>query len=153
MSSGLHLSRGTFPSALRLAKAYASPALAISLRVLPRLAKLVAYILIILNVRSLPFAWHSMLPRYNILTLPKRLFFLYVLVNLFWPVIKIRWRAWCVRIRTLSLSSAVREAAARKFLDDLCPVGQNPLDFTLVTKALAGVYLVSSRQANFALIR
>jgi hypothetical protein len=63
-------------------------------------------------------------------------------VHLFWPVVKIRWRAWCARIRTLSLSSAVREAAARKFLDDLCPVGQNPLDFTIVTKAWAGVYLV-----------
>jgi hypothetical protein len=47
-------SRGT------LLKTYASPALALSLRVLPRLAKLVAYILIILNLRSLPFAWHSM---------------------------------------------------------------------------------------------
>jgi hypothetical protein len=51
-----HLSRGTFP----FLKAYASPAVALSLRLLPRLAKLVAYILIILNVRSLPFAWHSM---------------------------------------------------------------------------------------------
>ncbi|KAI0267896.1 hypothetical protein BGY98DRAFT_1101856 [Russula aff. rugulosa BPL654] len=87
------LPRGTF------LKTYASPALALSLRVLPRLAKLVAYILIILNLRSLPFAWH---------------------IHLFWPVIKIRCRAWCARIRTLSLSSAVREAAARKFLDDLC---------------------------------
>lgn len=71
-------------------------------------------------------------------------------VHLFWPVVKIRWRAWCARIRTLSLSSAVRDAAARKFLDDLCPVGQNPLDFTLVTKAWAGVYLCSLVQQNFA---
>ena len=62
MSSGRHLSRGTLPSTLRLVKAYASPAAALSLRVLPRLAKLVAYILIVLNVRSLPFAWHSMPP-------------------------------------------------------------------------------------------
>jgi hypothetical protein len=57
----LSASRGTsVPSALRLVKAYASPALALSLRVLPRVAKLVAYIIIILNVRSLPFGWHSM---------------------------------------------------------------------------------------------
>ncbi len=54
------------PSALLLAKAYTSPAVALSLRFLPRLAKLVAYLLIILNIRSLPFAWHSMLPRYSI---------------------------------------------------------------------------------------
>jgi hypothetical protein len=71
-------------------------------------------------------------------------------VHLFWPVVKIRCRAWCARIRTLSLSSAVREAAARKFLDDLCPVGQNPLDFTIVTKAWAGVYLVFSSTTFFA---
>ena len=56
--AGRRLTRGTFP----LLKAYASPAVALSLRLLPRLAKLLAYILIILNVRSLPFAWHSMPP-------------------------------------------------------------------------------------------
>jgi hypothetical protein len=61
-------------------------------------------------------------------------------VHLFWPVAKIRWHAWCARIRTFSLSSAVREAAACKFLDDLSPVGQNPLDYTIVTKAWAGMY-------------
>lgn len=78
----------------------------------------------------------------------QRLCFPIFLVHLFWPVVKIRWRAWCARIRTLSLSSAVRDAAASKYLDDLCPVGNNPLDFTIVTKAWAGVYLCSSRQPN-----
>jgi hypothetical protein len=142
------LSRGTFP----FLKTYASPAVALSLRLLPRLAKLVAYILIILNVRSLPFAWHSMPPPpYPFLITQMLILFLFMFtVHLYWPVVKIRWRAWCARIRTLSLSSAVREAAARKFLDDLCPVGQNPLDFTIVTKAWAGVYLVFSSIAFFA---
>ncbi|KAH9983048.1 hypothetical protein BJV74DRAFT_777907 [Russula compacta] len=92
-------------------------ALAISLRLLPSLAKVLAYLLVVLNLRSLPFAWH---------------------VSLFWPVAKVRWLAWCARIRTLSLSSAVREAAARKFLDDLSPVGDNPLDKTIVFKTWAG---------------
>jgi acyl-CoA thioesterase FadM len=41
-------------------------------------------------------------------------------------------------MRTLSLSSAVRDAAACEFLDGLSPVGQNPLDLTIVTKAWAG---------------
>jgi hypothetical protein len=45
---------------LRLTLAYASPAAAFSLRVLPRLAKLITYLLLILNFRSLPFGWHSM---------------------------------------------------------------------------------------------
>ena len=68
--STLSLSRRTSPSALihtlqnalRLTLTYASPVAALSpgLRVLPHLAKLAAYILIILNIRSLPFGWHSM---------------------------------------------------------------------------------------------
>jgi len=73
------------------------------------------------------------------------------LVHLFWPVAKIRWHAWCARIRTLSISSAVREAAARKFLDDLCPVGQNPLDWTIVTKAWAGMYHIVLIRRNYIL--
>jgi hypothetical protein len=50
-------------------------------------------------------------------------------------------------MHTLSLSSAVRDAAARKFLDDLSPVGQDPLDKTIVTKAWAGThhFLLSTR--------
>ena len=62
--AGRNLSRRTLPPALHLVKAYGSPALALSLRILPRLAKFVAYLLILLNVRSLPFAWHSMAPHY-----------------------------------------------------------------------------------------
>jgi hypothetical protein len=50
----------TVQNTLRLSLTYASPAAGLSLRLLPRLAKLAAYILIILNVRSLPFGWHSM---------------------------------------------------------------------------------------------
>jgi hypothetical protein len=75
--AGRNLSRGTIPSTLRLAKAYASPAFALSLRILPRLAKLVAYLLIILNVRSLPFGWHSKLchPAYPFFFTTERLFF------------------------------------------------------------------------------
>jgi hypothetical protein len=40
-------------------------------------------------------------------------------------------------MRTLSISSAVRDAAACGYLDGLSPVGQNPLDKFIVTKAWA----------------
>jgi len=73
-------------------------------------------------------------------SLATQLLFLYTAATLFWPVIKVRWHAWCARMRTLSLSSAVRDAAACEFLDGLSPVGQNPLDLTIVTKAWAGAY-------------
>ena len=123
---------------LRLALAYASPAAALSLRLLPRLAKVIAYLLLILNFRSLPFGWHSMLIPCILAT--RFLLFFYPTAVVFWPVIKVRWHAWCARIRTLSLSSAVRDAAACKYLDGLSPVGQNPLNLTVVTKAWAGAY-------------
>ncbi|KAI0301515.1 hypothetical protein B0F90DRAFT_1628508 [Multifurca ochricompacta] len=101
-------------NALLRSIAYVSPVL----RLLPPLAKFTGFLLVILNVGSLPFAWH---------------------VKVFWPVIKLRWLAWCARVRTLSLSSSKREAVARKFLDDLSPTGQNPLDKTIVTKAWASI--------------
>ena len=37
-------------------------ALAISLRILPPFAKVLTYLLVLLNLRSLPFAWHGMHP-------------------------------------------------------------------------------------------
>jgi hypothetical protein len=73
-------------------------------------------------------------------SLETQLLFLNTAATLFWQVIKVRWHAWCARMRTLSLSSAVRDAAACEFLDGLSPVGQNPLDLTIVTKAWAGAY-------------
>lgn len=130
---------------LRLTLAYASPAAALSLRLLPRLAKIIAYLVLILNFRSLPFGWHSM---FIACILATRFLFYFIFLNpkavVFWPVIKIRWHAWCARMRTLSLSSAVRDAAASKYLDGLSPVGQNPLSLTVVTKAWAGAYNQSS---------
>ena len=44
---------------LRLTLAYASPAAARSLRLLPGLVRVIAYLLLILNFRSLPFGWHG----------------------------------------------------------------------------------------------
>lgn len=53
---------------LRITLAYASPAAALTLRLLPRLAKIIAYLVLILNVRSLPFGWHSMLIAHILVT-------------------------------------------------------------------------------------
>jgi hypothetical protein len=104
----------------------------LSFLLLPRLAKIAAYILVILNLRSLPFGWHSMSLVYHSscsLTL---------LVKLLWTVFRLELYAWCVRMRTLSLSSATRSAAACKYLDSLSPIGQNPLDKVIVLKCWAG---------------
>ncbi|KAH9035170.1 hypothetical protein EDB83DRAFT_2525126 [Lactarius deliciosus] len=96
----------------------ASPAaaLSLSLSVLPGLAKTIAFLLLILNVRSLPLVWHF---------------------NVFLPITRLWWLARRARIRTL-FSSSTNKNDAHKFRDDLVPIGQNPLDYTLVTKAWAG---------------
>ena len=138
---------------LRLTLAYASPAAALSLRLLPRLAKIIAYLVLILNVRSLPFGWHSMLIACILVT--GFLFSFTPTAVVFWPVIKVRWHAWCARMRTLSLSSTVRDAAARKYLDNLSQVGQNPFSLTVVTKAWAGVRhssIASSRRCRLTCV-
>ncbi|KAH9170385.1 hypothetical protein EDB89DRAFT_1978700 [Lactarius sanguifluus] len=97
----------------------ASPAaaLSLSLSVLPGLAKTIAFLLLILNVRSLPLVWHF---------------------NVFLPITRLWWLARRARIRTLFFSSSTNKNDAHKFHDDLVPIGQNPLDHILVTKAWAG---------------
>ncbi|KAI9447495.1 hypothetical protein H4582DRAFT_1803022 [Lactarius indigo] len=95
-----------------------SPAAALSLglSVLPGLAKTFAFLLLILNVRSLPLVWHF---------------------NVFLPITRLWWLARRARIRTF-FSSSTNKNDAHKFRDDLVPIGQNPLDHKLVTKAWAG---------------
>jgi hypothetical protein len=97
----------------------ASPAaaLSLSLSLLPGLAKSVAFLLVILNMRSLPLVWH---------------------LKVFWPLTRLWWLVSRARIRTHFFSSPTRKNDAHKFRDDLVPIGQNPLDHTLVTEAWAG---------------
>ncbi|KAI0265882.1 hypothetical protein BC834DRAFT_156740 [Gloeopeniophorella convolvens] len=120
MSLVANASQKISPSAqqiLLLARTYAPPALAAALRLVPRVAKLLAFLLVLINVRGLPFGWHF---------------------KVFWPVAKLRLFAWVARVRTLSLSSRTREAAALAYLDGLSPTGENPLDKVNVVKAWAG---------------
>jgi hypothetical protein len=131
--SAVNIFKRTSSSALaRILQDSLSLTVKLSFPLLPRLAKIAAYILVILNLRSLPFGWHSMSLVYHLSCSHT------LLVKLFWPVFRLRWYAWCVRMRTLSLSSATRNAAASKFLDNLSPVGQNPLDKLIVLKGWAG---------------
>ncbi|KAI9445859.1 hypothetical protein BJY52DRAFT_1127893 [Lactarius psammicola] len=97
----------------------ASPAaaLSLSLSALPSFAKSIALLLLILNVRSLPLVWH---------------------LKVFWPLTRLWWLARRARIRMPFFSSSTSKNDAHKFRDDLVPIGQNPLDRILVTKAWAG---------------
>ncbi|KAF8256737.1 HotDog domain-containing protein [Lactarius quietus] len=92
-------------------------ALSVSVSLLPGLAKSVVFLLVILNVRSLPLVWH--------------------LRVLFWPLSRVWWLSRRARIRTFSSSSTSKKDAHRN-CDYLVPVGQNPLDHVSVTKSWAG---------------
>jgi len=92
-------------------------ALSLSLSLFPGIAKSIALLLVILNVRSLPLVWH---------------------LKVFWrPIIKLWWLSRRARIRTL-FSSRLSKNDASKICNDLVPIGQNPLDHISVTKSWAG---------------
>ncbi|KAM6491307.1 hypothetical protein JOM56_013546 [Amanita muscaria] len=73
----------------------------------PRLLKYVIYLLVLLNVRSFPLAWHF---------------------RVFRPVFAVRARYLALRLRTLFLSRRQWEKEEDKWLDNLCPVGQDPFN-------------------------
>jgi len=91
-------------------------ALSLSLSLFPGLAKSIALLLVILNVRSLPLVWH---------------------LKVFWPITKLWWLSRRARIRT-HFSSRLSKNDAPKICNDLVPIGQNPLDHISVTKSWAG---------------
>lgn len=88
-----------------------------SLSLLPGLAKCITFLLVILNVRSLPLVWH---------------------LRVFWPVTRLWWFKRRAHGHTLFFLSPLNENDAYKFRDSLVPIGQHPLDRILVTKGWAG---------------
>ncbi|KAM6491308.1 hypothetical protein JOM56_013547 [Amanita muscaria] len=72
---------------------------------LPRFLKYIVYLLLFLNVRSFPFAWH---------------------LRVFRPVVAIRLSYLMVKLRTLFMSRRQSEGEEDKWVDNICPVGQDP---------------------------
>ena len=116
-----------------------SPAAALSLSLsLPGLVKSVAFLLVILNVRSLPLIWHCTWLLFTNVRFPlSPLLMLSLSVKVFWPLTKLWWFSRRARIRSL-FSSPMNKNDAQKNYDNLAPIGQNPLDHVSVTKSWAG---------------
>jgi hypothetical protein len=94
----------------------------ISLYYLAKLAKYVFFLLLLLNVRSLPLAWH---------------------IRVFRPVFAIKLRHRWLNLRTALMSRQQKEIEEDLWMDRLCPVGQDPFK-TLVTYTSSASEFLSS---------
>lgn len=88
-----------------------------SLTGLASLAKYTAALLVLLNIRSFPFAWH---------------------LRVFAPLISLRAQYYFLCFRMLFASKKHAAAVKQKWLDGLSPVGQNPLALQVRHRAWAG---------------
>lgn len=83
-----------------------------------KLAKFMFLLLLLLNVRSLPLAWH---------------------LRVFRPVFAIRLRYWWAMLRTMLMSRQEREKEEDRWLDSLCPLGQNPFEMVVPYTSWASI--------------
>ncbi|KAF8342468.1 hypothetical protein F5887DRAFT_974384 [Amanita rubescens] len=83
----------------------------LSLYYLAKLAKYIFFLLLLLNARSLPLAWH---------------------IRVFRPVFAIKLRHRWLNLRTALMSRQQKEIEEDVWMDRLCPVGQDPFE-TVVT--------------------
>ena len=74
---------------------------------LAKLVKYVMYLLLLLNARSLPLAWH---------------------IRVFRPVFVIKLQYRWLKLRTALMSQQQKEIEEDIWFDRLCPVGQDPFD-------------------------
>ncbi|KAI0061346.1 hypothetical protein BV25DRAFT_1900560 [Artomyces pyxidatus] len=99
----------------RHARAFWGPS---ALHFLPRIAKYIAFILLAVNARSLPFGWHF---------------------RVFYPALQLRAQLWLFRLSLIFHSRKQRRAALIKWVENLSPIGANPMDKMIVYKTWAAL--------------
>ncbi|KAI0696176.1 hypothetical protein BC835DRAFT_886995 [Cytidiella melzeri] len=87
------------------------------LRNTPTVLKYILGLLLLINVRSWPLVWHW---------------------HVFSPIVLYRLRVAALNLRTLFWSKGERLEAKDKFLRGLCPVGEDPIKFTITVNSWAG---------------
>lgn len=94
------------------------------------------YVLVLLNLKSFPLAWHCKFP-----TSPP-LFFCYNLAigRVFWPVTRIRLSYLWLRVRTLARSRKVKDIELEKWLDGISPIGSHPFQMVTTWKNYASTH-------------
>ncbi|KDQ50801.1 hypothetical protein JAAARDRAFT_41745 [Jaapia argillacea MUCL 33604] len=95
------------------ANVLASPGSALS-----KLIKSIAVLLILLNIRSFPLAWHFVVFR---------------------PVFAMRFQHLSLGLRNLFKSKREKEIATERWLEGLAPVGADPFELTTIYPAYAGI--------------
>ncbi|KAF8631503.1 hypothetical protein AX15_002367 [Amanita polypyramis BW_CC] len=90
----------------------------ISLYHLGKVAKHIFYLLLLLNARSSPLAWH---------------------IRIFRPAVFIRLNYRWMKLRTMLMSRERREKEEDSWLDGLCPVGQDPFDMAVPYNSWASI--------------
>jgi hypothetical protein len=94
-------------------------------------------LILLLNLRSLPFAWHSAWP----FLLPGTPAYFLRAVRVWWPVLVLQARWKLLRMSLLFKSSAQKKAARIAWLESLSPVGSNPFMREYIYKTWAGACL------------
>lgn len=94
----------------------------LSFHYLAKLAKYTFFLLLLLNARSLPLAWH---------------------IRVFRPVFAIKLRRHWLSLRTALMSRQRKEIEEDVWLDRLCPVGQDPFETVVTYTSWASEFLPS----------
>lgn len=115
-----------------------------SFRFLPKFLKYCVLFLFLVQVRSWPLAWHCeslfAVPAYATLTRLVRRSPLRPLppVYVWRPVFVLRGKYYLHRLSLLFASPSVRKQRNAQWLEQLSPIGRNPLEFQVTYKTWAG---------------
>jgi hypothetical protein len=111
------------------------------LRFAPSLTKYLVILLLLVNIRSWPLAWHcefvsKPVLKYSNLTLPK--------VRVFRPVFRIRLQHKWMQWRNMFKSRPAQVLAEDKWLDSITPVGADPFNLTIPYRSFASKSVLPS---------
>jgi hypothetical protein len=111
------------------------PALRDITRRLPQLSKILFWVLLLVNIRSLPFAWHSL--SYFLQEITVIINNVWIPVRFFRSVLVIRVKYRVFRMRQLFKPRVVRAVETARWFESKAPIGLNPLEHVSVYKTWA----------------
>lgn len=101
----------------------------------PTVLKYVLGLLLLVNIRSWPLIWHCT----SLCSISAISYSLTVSIgHVFSPIVHYRLRVLALSIRTSLLSKQKKLEAKDRFLQELCPVGKDPIKFVISVKSWAG---------------
>jgi hypothetical protein len=116
----------------------------------PAIYKVLFWALLLVNIRSFPFAWHG----------ERRVFKVHAslfndiptdLVRIFRPAISIRFEYYVFRLRNLFASRSVLAKKKEGWLESITPIGANPFEHVIVYKTSASESILQSYHSSTVL--